>query len=50
MYDEQELITQNYFWSTPLSNAYEQEKPLTLVKVFFDQTHLSVVMFLYYGF
>jgi len=48
MYDKQGTDTQNYFWATPLSNAYKQEKPLTLVKVFFDQTHLSGAIFSHY--
>jgi len=29
----------------PLSNAYKQEKPLTFVKVFFDQIHFSIAIF-----
>jgi hypothetical protein len=49
MYDEQELISQNYMRGVPLSNAYKQEKPLTFVKVFFDQIHLSIAIFLHWG-
>jgi hypothetical protein len=45
MCDEQELITQNYLRAMPLSNEYKQEKSLTFVKGFFDQTRWLIECF-----